>query len=84
MTLKLHIGKSLKKILAISLIVLILPVGKALADDPGTGDLGDPDDENVPIDGGISLLLVAGAGIGARKLYQYKKNKEEKNSDLAS
>ncbi|MFY8128512.1 MAG: PID-CTERM protein-sorting domain-containing protein [Chitinophagaceae bacterium] len=35
---------------------------------------GDPD---APIDGGISLLIAAGAAAGARKIY---KNKKENNS----
>ena len=50
--------------------------------DPGTpgdpgggagGGTGDPD--GVPIDGGLSLLLAAGAGYGANKLRKNKKKK---------
>ncbi len=37
----------------------------------------DPLDPACPIDGGLSLLIAAGIGIGARKAYQLKK-KEEK------
>lgn len=29
-----------------------------------------------PIDGGLSLLIAAGAGLGAKKLYDSKKNTE--------
>lgn len=37
---------------------------------PGTGGDGDPD---VPIDGGISLLIAAGAALGGAKLLKKKK-----------
>ena len=75
-----RIGKGLKKMMMIGLLALLVPVGQALADDPDPGDLGDPDGTAVPIDGGLSLLLAAGAGIGARKLYlQKKKSKEQAN-----
>jgi hypothetical protein len=40
----------------------------------GSGADGDPD---APIDGGVSLLIAAGAAAGARKIY---KNKKEKNT----
>jgi hypothetical protein len=43
----------------------------------GDGDLEDNPD-TVPIDGGLSLLLAAGAAYGGKKLYdQRKKGKEE-------
>ena len=38
---------------------------------PGFGD----DVDDVPIDGGLSLLLTAGAGYGIKKLKHPKKNK---------
>lgn len=40
------------------------------------GDAGcDPLDPACPIDGGVSLLIAAGIGLGARKAYtQHKKN----------
>jgi hypothetical protein len=38
----------------------------------------DPDIPVVtPIDGGVSFLLAAGAAYGAKKIYDWKKNKEE-------
>lgn len=41
----------------------------------GPGDPGcDPLDPACPIDGGLSLLIAAGVGIGARKAYKMKKN----------
>jgi hypothetical protein len=34
----------------------------------------------IPIDGGISILIAAGVGYGAKKYYdKHKKNKEEKS-----
>lgn len=42
----------------------------------GSSSSGTPDPD-APIDGGISLLIAAGAAAGARKIY---KNKKENNS----
>jgi hypothetical protein len=44
-------------------------VNNAFAVDPG----GDPD---IPVDGGIGLLIAAGAGYGLKKLHDYRKNKK--------
>jgi hypothetical protein len=58
-----------KKILlfiSISLLfALIIPV-KTMADPP-PDPCGDPFDPACPIDGGVSLLIAAGIGIGAMK-----------------
>lgn len=72
-------NKNLAKFIRVTILVMIiLLVGHsdlfAQITDPGTGSLsgtGDPD--SAPIDGGLSLLLAAGIGYGARKLR--KKNK---------
>jgi hypothetical protein len=40
----------------------------AMAQDPGC----DPQDPACPIDGGISLLIAAGLGVGARKIIRKK------------
>lgn len=37
---------------------------------------GDEDVLDVPLDGGISLLLVAGVGYGAKKLYSLREKKQ--------
>lgn len=34
-----------------------------------------PPTSNIPIDGGISLLIAAGAAYGAKKVYDKRKNK---------
>jgi hypothetical protein len=41
----------------------------------GAGDPGGPQSGAVPVDGGLAFLLVAGAGYGAKKAYDYRKNK---------
>jgi len=42
------------------------------------GDTGDdPDFPDVPLDGGLSLLLVAGAAYGGKKVYNYRKSKNQ-------
>ncbi len=50
-------------------IVLALPIF-ALAQDPGGG----PD---VPIDGGLSILLAAGAAYGVKKYRDHKKHGQQ-------
>ena len=71
--------KNLLKPLFLFLIVLLPTLALAQAD-PG----GDPDEEPepAPIDGGISLLIAAGIGYGAKKLYDVKKKKTKKKSKL--
>ncbi len=38
----------------------------------------DPPDDDIPVDGGLSLLLAAGVGYGAKILRDNKKKKEDK------
>lgn len=43
---------------------------------------GNPDSGNtVPIDGGASLLAAAGVAYGAKKLYNFRKQKEDEEID---
>lgn len=47
---------------------------------PGGGNNPKPGCDNppcVPIDGGISFLLLAGAALGSKKMYDLKKAKED-------
>lgn len=44
-----------------------------LPSDPGC----DPLDPACPIDGGLSLLIAAGIGIGAKKAYDLKKKQQK-------
>ena len=54
-------------VLAISLMQPI--ISTAQVSDPGC----DPLDPTCPIDGGLSLLIAAGIGLGAKKAYDKKK-----------
>lgn len=53
------------------LFLLIFGIGSLQAQ-PGNGD-GDGEDPTVPIDGGISILLFAGAAYGVKKVLDKKK-----------
>lgn len=46
---------------------------------PGFG--GGVTDVGVPVDGGLSLLLVAGVGLGASRMHNKRKKKEQKNQE---
>lgn len=55
------------------LIFILIPgLGMAQIDDPGCNPL----DPACPIDGGLSLLIAAGIGLGAKKAYQQRKKAE--------
>ena len=54
--------------------IVIVPSDLFAQGDPGDGGC-DPLDPACPIDGGLSLLIAAGIGIGARKAYKAKKLK---------
>lgn len=59
-----------KIIFLFSFLLLLLPgIGVAQLDDPGCNPL----DPACPIDGGLSLLIAAGIGLGAKKAYQQHK-----------
>ncbi len=60
---------------ALILLLLTVPTAYALAQPEGPG--GDP---GAPIDGGISLLVAAGIGYGAKKARQARKMPNEKNA----
>jgi hypothetical protein len=59
------------------LLLMILVPTVSMAGFGGGGSIGDPGcdpfDPECPIDGGLSLLIAAGIGLGARKAYQRKK-----------
>ena len=71
--------KTLLTILAILCVVLCLPSllhAQGMPGDPG----GDPD---VPIDGGLSLLLAAGAGYGLKKVNDMRKKSKAIPEDVS-
>lgn len=55
----------------ISILFACLPL--ALLAQPGFGD----DVPDVPIDGGLSLLIAAGAGYGAKKIHEKRKTEKK-------
>lgn len=73
--------KTIRKISAVAAIALIclLPLATVAQGDPDPGCPpfcpGDPScpPECVPIDGGLSLLIAAGIGLGAKKAYDRRK-----------
>jgi len=68
----------LKSLLTTMIIVCCLMYAPALfaeVPDPGT----DPD---IPIDGGLSLLIAAGIGYGAKKAYDKRKKAQKVSDDL--
>ena len=63
--------------ICVGAILLSAPYGASAQpgpEDPGCGPDGTyPDGTPCPIDGGLSLLIAAGIGIGAKKAYDRKK-----------
>ena len=68
-------------ILSFITAVFLLP---ALGMGQGPGDPScDPLDPDCPIDGGLSLLIAAGIGLGAKKAYQERKKAIDKKEGSA-
>ncbi len=72
-----YVNKRVAILVVLLIVVFIVPISVFA----GPGDPGcDPLDPACPIDGGLSLLIAAGIGVGAKKAYdtrKQKKNKEE-------
>ena len=62
----------MKKSVLISIILLLVLIIPSLLMAQGPPPPDDPNDVLVPIDGGLSLLLAAGVGYGAKKLIQHR------------
>jgi hypothetical protein len=62
--------------IAIAFLVPMLAIAQG-----GPGPI-PPDPNDVPIDGGLSLLLAAGAGYVAKKGYDAKKKKVEQKKEI--
>ncbi len=68
-----HLGKVLLTIaflMMFSLVGYSNPPGGATTPNPGSPDTA------IPLDGGVTILLVAGAAYGAKKIYNRKKEME--------
>jgi hypothetical protein len=61
--------KNIQLMKSISFIICLLFITNLLHAQP----LGDGDPDDVPIDGGLSLLVAAGIGYGSKRLRQVKK-----------
>ncbi|MBN8788152.1 MAG: hypothetical protein J0I84_13760 [Terrimonas sp.] len=68
----------LKTLLTAVILVCALGYAPSLKAQPDPG--GDPDTE-VPIDGGVSLLIAAGVAYGAKKAYD-KRKKGQQEQDI--
>lgn len=70
-----------KKLIACVIIILSFCMPMIGFAQGGPGDPGcDPLDPACPIDGGLSLLIAAGIGLGAKKAYNSRKEKLEAQS----
>lgn len=50
------------------MLQILIPCALAIGQPGGTGDLDSNPDASVPVDGGLSLLIAAGAAYGGRRL----------------
>ncbi len=66
--------KKIIPFISILIFLMFLGISVSLAQDPGPDPGGDPD---APIDGGIGLLIAAGAAYGYKKIRDQRKKSEE-------
>jgi hypothetical protein len=73
--------KRIKQRLLLAAIVFMCaaPIATYAQLDGGT-EFDPPNENDLPIDGGVSLLLVAGIGYGAKKLYDKRKGGAESDN----
>jgi hypothetical protein len=67
--------KKFYKISLVLMLMTVIPFSAMAQDDPGEG----PD---APIDGGLSVLIAAGAAYGVKKYREHKKQQEHKEEDI--
>lgn len=71
---KLSIMKTkLYKLIGIMSLLMVLSLPVKAQDDF------DPPEDDIPVDGGLTLLLAAGVGYGAKKIRDNRKKQQEKN-----
>lgn len=66
--------KLINNILPVLMILVLLALPSLLMAQPGFDD----DVADVPIDGGLSLLVAAGVGYGAKKINDARKKNQQK------
>lgn len=80
---KVFLKNSLFTLFMIVMIMALPMLGNTQPAPGGTGGSGTSPDPttggSVPIDGGLSLVLAAGVGYGAKKIRDYNKKKREEN-----
>ncbi len=64
---------STTQIITFSLLFIFFVLPAITHAQPGFGD----DTDDVPIDGGLSLLVAAGVGYGAKKIAAHRKDKDK-------
>ena len=74
------ISKTFKIFLLAITICIAVPTFAQL--DPNAASGGASGDPDTPIDGGLSILIAAGAAAGARKLHKNRKQKELDNKEI--
>jgi hypothetical protein len=67
--------KTILNMIPVLLMIALLTIPSLLMAQPGFDD----DVADVPIDGGLSILLAAGVGYGAKKIHENRKKNQEKN-----
>ncbi|HEX8331269.1 MAG TPA: hypothetical protein VF622_01535 [Segetibacter sp.] len=70
----------LRRIIFLFVLALSISFSTYAQGPGGDGDLGNPD--NVPIDGGLSLALAAGAGYLVKRRHDAKKKKAEQDKEM--
>lgn len=65
------------------IIIFYFVAGNSYGQGPGFGDDVDDTTTNAPLDGGLSLLIAAGVGYGAKRVHEHnrKKKKEAGSSE---
>lgn len=74
----LSLSKKLRTFAIVMFVYLALPM-VSIAQPPDPGD--NNPDPDAPIDGGVSLVLAAGAVAGARKLYKNRQESKTENNN---
>ena len=70
----------LRTLLTTLIIVCCLMYAPSLSAMPG--DPGPDPDTDVPLDGGVSILVAAGIAYGAKKAHDKRKKEKQMNNDL--
>ncbi len=73
--------KFLFKTMMLCLTLTLVGYTPSFATDPDPDPWADPDTNDVPVDGGLSLFIAAGVGYGIKKAKDLKKRNQELKED---